>query len=125
MKKVISRHEVPVQVHTDQGKNFESKLFREVMDLLGIKKTRFTLLHPQSDSQVERQHQTISNYLAKFVSENQRNWDRRVPIFWLAYRSSKHETTGVTPAELDFGRNLSLPLDLLQGSSPAPQEMKV
>lgn len=39
-------------------------------------------------------------------------------MFLLAYRSSKHEMTGVTPAELYFGRYLNLPLDLLQGSPP-------
>jgi len=31
-------------------------------------------LHPQSDGQVKRQHQTILNYLAKFIFENQKNW---------------------------------------------------
>jgi len=61
---------------------------------------------------VERQHQTIINYLAKYISENQREW---VPMFLLAYRSSKHETTGVTPAKLYFARELRLPVDLLQG----------
>ncbi|KMQ83432.1 integrase core domain protein, partial [Lasius niger] len=61
----VSRHGVPVEIHTDQGKNFESQLFAELMRLLGIKKTRTTALHPQSDGQVERQHQTIINYLAK------------------------------------------------------------
>lgn len=69
---VISRHGVPLEVHTDQGKNFESKLFSELMSLLGIRKTRMTPLHPQSNGQVERQHQTITNYLSKFISENQR-----------------------------------------------------
>ncbi|XP_071576157.1 uncharacterized protein [Temnothorax nylanderi] len=38
-------------------------------------------LHPQSDGQVERQHQTITNFLAKFVSENQKDWDRWIPMF--------------------------------------------
>ncbi|XP_072750563.1 uncharacterized protein [Anoplolepis gracilipes] len=80
-------------------------------------KTRTTALHPQSDGQVERQHQTIIiNYLAKYVSENQKDWDRWIRIFLLAYRSSKHDTTGVTPAELYFARELRLPMDLLQGS---------
>ncbi|XP_071580822.1 uncharacterized protein [Temnothorax nylanderi] len=97
VNQVISRHGVPLEVHTDQGKNFESKLFAELMNLLGIRKTRTTALHPQSDGQVERQHQTIVNYLAK---------------------SSKHETTEVTPAELYFARDLRLPLDLLLGSPP-------
>ncbi|XP_071570614.1 uncharacterized protein [Temnothorax nylanderi] len=88
---------------------------KTLMYLLGIKKTRTTPLHPQSDGQVERQHQTITNFLAKFVSENQKDWDRWIPMFLLAFRSSKHETTGLTPAELYFARDLRLPLDLLQG----------
>ena len=76
---------------------------------------RTTALHPQSDGQVERQHQTIS-YLAKYISANQKDWIRWIPMFLLAYRSSKHETTGVTPAELYFARDLRLPVDLLRGS---------
>jgi len=43
-------------------------------------------------------------------------------MFLLAYRSSKHETTGVTPAELYFARDLRLPLDLLH-SNPTEQKM--
>jgi len=35
--------------------------------MLGIKKTRTTALHPQSDGQVERQYQTIFQYLSKFI----------------------------------------------------------
>lgn len=31
----VSRHGVPVEIHTDQGKNFESQLFLELMRLLG------------------------------------------------------------------------------------------
>ncbi|KMQ85118.1 integrase core domain protein [Lasius niger] len=56
VSQIISRHGVTLEVHTDQGKNFESKLFAELMNLLIIRKTRTTALHPQSDGQVERQH---------------------------------------------------------------------
>jgi len=122
IKEVISRHGVPSEIHTDQGRNFESKLFLELTELLGMKKTRTTALHPQSDGQVERQHQTLVNYLAKFIAENQKDWDQWIPMFLLAYRSSKHETTGVTPAELYLGRELQLPLDLLRGSPPVLHE---
>lgn len=54
-----SKDGVPLELHTDQGKNFES-LFLKLAWILGIKKTRTTALHPQSDGQVERQHQTIA-----------------------------------------------------------------
>jgi len=40
-------------------------------------------------------------------------------MFLFAYRSSKHEITQVTPAELYFGRDLNLPLDQLQSSPPS------
>jgi len=118
VNQVIARFGVPLELHTDQGRNFESRMFLDLTQLLGIKKTRTTPLHPQSNGQVERQHQTLLNYLAKFVSENQRDWDRWVPLGLLAYRSSKHETTGFTPSELCLGRDLRLPLDLLHGCPP-------
>lgn len=94
------------------------------MNLLGIRKTRTTPLHPQSDGQVERQHQTIINFLAKYISENQKDWDKWIPMFLLAYRSSKHEATGLTPAELYYARDLRLPLDLLQGNPPELPEQQ-
>ena len=56
MNQVVSRFGVPLEIHTDQGRNFESRLFQELSRLLGIKKTRTTPLHPQSNGQVERQH---------------------------------------------------------------------
>lgn len=118
VNQVVSRHGVPLEIHTDQGKSFESKIFLEMTELLGIKKTRTTPLHPQSDGQVERHHQTILNYLTKYISENQKDWDRWISLYLLAYRSSKHETTGVSPAELYFAQDLRLPLDLLRGSPP-------
>jgi len=122
VNQVISRFGIPLEVHTDQGRNFDSRLFLELTLLLGIKKTRTTPLHPQSNGVVERQHQTIINYLAKFISENQRDWDRWIGLCLLAYRSARHETTKISPAEMCFGRELKLPIDLLRGVPP--QERK-
>ena len=89
---------------------------------MGIRKTRTTPLHPQSDGQVERQHRTILDFLAKFICETQKDWDRWVPLYLLAYRSSKHEATGLSPAEMYLGQDLRLPLDLLRGSPPSFEE---
>jgi hypothetical protein len=43
------RFGIPWELHSDQGHNFESHLLQEVLQRLGVSKTRTTPLHPQSD----------------------------------------------------------------------------
>jgi hypothetical protein len=66
----------------------------------------------------ERYNKTIEEHLRKVVASHQRDWDERIPLFFLAYRASTHDTTGLTPAKLMFGRELPLPCDLLFGLPP-------
>ncbi|GFX20790.1 transposon Tf2-11 polyprotein [Trichonephila clavipes] len=106
----ISRYGVPLQLHSDQGRNFVSAVLKGVCELLGIDKTKTTPLHPQSDGMVERFNRTILNNLSLMVSKNQQDWDQKVPLFLLAYRSAVHETTGYSPSQMLFGRDLRLPL---------------
>ncbi|GFW44473.1 retrovirus-related Pol polyprotein from transposon 412 [Trichonephila clavipes] len=113
----ISRYGVPLQLHSDQGRNFVSAVLKGVCELLGIDKTKTTPLHPQSDGMVERFNRTILNNLS-MVSKNQQDWDQKVPLFLLAYRSAVHETTGYSPSQMLFGRDLRLPCDLLFGRPP-------
>ncbi|GFT89899.1 retrovirus-related Pol polyprotein from transposon 412 [Trichonephila clavipes] len=106
----ISRYGVPLQLHSDQGRNFVSAVLKGVCELLGIDKTKTTPLHPQSDGMVERFNRTILNNLSLMVSKNQQDWDQKVPLFLLAYRSAVHETTGYSPSQMLFGRDFRLPL---------------
>ncbi|GFS57999.1 retrovirus-related Pol polyprotein from transposon 412 [Trichonephila clavipes] len=77
---------------------------------------------------VERLNRTILNSLSLslLVSSNQQDWDKKLPFFMLAYRSAVHETTGYSPSQMLFGRDLRLPADLLFNRPPdallAPEE---
>ena len=119
VKEVVSQFGVPVTIHSDQGRNFESSLIAEMCLLLGAEKTRTTPLHPESDGMVERFNRTLEAQLSMFVDKNHRNWDTLVPLMMMAYRSAVHDTTGYTPARLLFGREIRLPIDLAFGR---PQE---
>ena len=72
-KEVVARFGVPSAIHSDQGKQFEGKVFTEMCRVLNIKKTRTTPYHPQSDGMVERFNKTLLSMLRTLVDENQTN----------------------------------------------------
>jgi hypothetical protein len=86
------RFGVPRELHSDQGRNFESRLMQEVSERLGTCKTRTTPLHPQSAGMVGRYVKTAEEQLRKVVSTHRGDWNERLPIFMLADRTSTHET---------------------------------
>ena len=72
VREFICRFGVPLLIHSDQGRNFESELFAEMCRLLGIKKTRTTPYHSQSDGMVECFNRTLEAQLSKFADHNQK-----------------------------------------------------
>ncbi|MES9880251.1 MAG: RNase H-like domain-containing protein [Sedimenticola sp.] len=118
----ICRFGAPVNILTDQGRDFESKLFKEMCDILGVEKIRTTPYHPQCDGQVERFNRTLLQMLSKYVNESQDDWDIHIPHVMLAYRSSQNESTKYSPAFLMFGHELRIPVDIMFGSPPRPEE---
>ena len=66
----ISRFGYPRRLHSDQGRNFESKLFAQLMEFLEMDKTRTTLFHPQTNAVIERMKKTIQITLANCVKKN-------------------------------------------------------
>ena len=109
----VCRLGAPRIIHSDQGRNFESKLFKEVYQLLNMHKTRTSAYHPQSDGMVERFNRTLASMLSLFVDENQANWDTLLPYVMMAYRSSVHSSTGFTPYKVVFGQEIVLPVDVM------------
>ena len=81
----VSRHGVPVVVHSDKGPNFESRVIKALCGLLGMTKTRTTAYHPQCDGLVERANRTMLSVLSKYVADNQRDWDLKVPLALFGY----------------------------------------
>ena len=59
VEEFVARFGIPRQIHSDQGRNFESKVFQEMCNSLGMEMSRTTPLHPQSDGMVERFNRTI------------------------------------------------------------------
>ncbi|CAI5685713.1 unnamed protein product [Oreochromis niloticus] len=121
VEEMFARFGVPAELHRDQGRNFESKVFGEICQRLGVEKTRTTPLHPQSDGLVERFNHTLATQLAILTSRHQRDWDRHLPLVLWSYRTAVQESSQCTPAVLMFGRELRTPVDLMFGPPPEPE----
>lgn len=95
----ISRFDCPARITTDQGTQFESELYRELSNLLGITHIRTTTYHPQSNGMIERFHRTLK---ASLMGYRPNEWvDKLPPVF--------REDIKCCPAELVYGTTLRLP----------------
>ena len=106
------RFSVPEQLHSDQGRQFESAIIKEVSRLLQINKTRTTPYHPQSDGLVERFNSTLLSMLATTIADHPWDWEDNLRQLCYAYNTSVHSSTGYTPFFLMFGRQARLPVYL-------------
>ena len=113
--RVFSRYGMPVQLLTDRGPEFESDLFKHLLDWLEIDKLRTTAYKPSTNGVVERFHRTLNTMMGKVVSESQRDWDERLPFVMSAYRASPHSSTGFSPNRLFLGHENRMPVDWVMG----------
>ncbi|CAC5382458.1 unnamed protein product [Mytilus coruscus] len=84
VERIVTIFGVPLSIHSDQGSNFESHVFKEMCNILGIHKTRTTPFRPKSDGMVEKSNSTIETMLSAFVSKHQRDWDEYIYLLMLA-----------------------------------------
>lgn len=113
----FSRYPRPVRCIYDNGSEFTSKEFTELLDSYGIVKTPTTVKNPQANL-VERVHQTLGNML-RTCELDQRILDPTDPFtgylahcMW-AIRSTVHTITNRSPAQLAFGRDMLFDLSFI------------
>ena len=111
----ISRFGCPLEIHTDQGKNFDGKLFTSMCELLQITKTRTTPYRPCSNGQVEHYNRTLLQLIRCFLSGNQKSWDQHLQQLAGAIHSTVNRSTEFTPNMMMLGREVLLSVDLMLG----------
>ena len=109
MIEIFSRVGIPKEIFTDQGSNFMSSLMCQLCTFLDIKKSNTTPYHPQANGLVDNFNGTLKKMLKCYAQEEPTNWDRHIPYVLFAYRESPHETTGYSPFELLYGRQVRGP----------------
>lgn len=122
MNEVIGRWGCPLDLHSDQGRNYESHIFAELCRLLEIRKTRTSAGNPRCNGQTERFNRTLLRMIKAYLKGQQRDWDKNLGCLAAAYRTVPHEATGMTPNLLMLGREVRLPAEVMFGSQTTKLE---
>ena len=94
---------------TDQGINFSSTLSR-LHELLGVNTIRTSPYNPETDKLAEQFNQTLKMMLKRVLNGEDRKWDIMIPLVLFTYREVPQESTGFSPFELIYSRDVSGPL---------------
>lgn len=116
-KNVLSRFGWPQTIITDNGKQYTSKAFQEFLRTYGIRQ-RFNAPYTPQTNPTERVNRTIKTMIAQYLHNKHQQWDENLPELMFALNTARQESTGFSPAYLNFGRELILPKCLYNDQRP-------
>lgn len=112
VEKFFVNYGLPAWIHSDQGRDFEGRLIKEMLRVLGIQKSRTTPYHPQGDPQPERFNRTLLSMLGTLDPGKKQRWSQQIATLVHAYNCTQNDATGYSPYFLMFGREARLPIDV-------------
>ena len=107
----------PLQIHTDQGKNFNENVMKALCDLYCISKTRTTPYQPCLNGQVERYNHLLLQLIHCYQRAQEKTWDRDLQLLAWAIRGMTNCSTGFSANMLMLGMEVLQPVDVLFGSA--------
>jgi hypothetical protein len=119
----VSRWGVPMALMTDEGDGFMSTAAKEFYARYDMHKITSASNNPQSNGKAESLVGHIKWLLKTAIQqlENQQEWPELIPMILMAIRTTMKFNTGRPSPDLaTLGWKLTLPLDLVAGSSNVP-----
>ena len=110
---LFATHGLPEMLVSDNGPCFASDEFAVFVKRNGIQHTFTAPYHPSSNGQAERVVRTVKEAMKK-LKDGGGSLETKMHRFLFTYRTTPHSTTGVSPAEMLFQRQLRTALHLLK-----------
>ncbi|CAI6346892.1 unnamed protein product [Macrosiphum euphorbiae] len=102
---------IPKKLVTDNGPSLCSYEMEEFLKINGVTHIKTPPYSPSTNGAAENAVKTFKMFLKKCAKNS--DIEDNISKFILAYNSSNHCSTGVSPAELHIGRQLNIALDRL------------
>ena len=111
-KNIVTRFGTPHTVVSDNGLQFDSKVFRQYCSDLGIKNRYSTPAYPQGNGQAKTVNKIIVNGLKKRLDDAKGRWVEELPHVLWTYRTTPRQSTGETPFSMTYGAEAVIPLEI-------------
>lgn len=106
---VFTRFGFPAELITDGASYFRSKIFVDTCAALGIRHKLTSPYHPQANI-TERVNRNLKMMLISHTARH-KDWDAKLDEMAFATRTTINRSTGFTPARLNFGKELTFPME--------------
>ena len=123
LETMFCRWGVPLSIRTDNGPQFTGQEFQQFLQQYGVYWLSTTPMWPAANGEVERQNRSLLKSL-KIAQISGKDYKAELRKFLLAYRSTPHSVTGVSPGELMIGRPIRGKLPCLERSNEADGEIR-
>ncbi|CDJ53288.1 hypothetical protein EBH_0006870 [Eimeria brunetti] len=109
---VIRYHGFPDVLVSDRDPRFQSEVWSQLFSRFNITRAMSSSYHPQTDGQTERVNRTLEQMLCTYVQADEREWEGLLPALELAYNTTSHSSTELSPFEIMIGENPLTAADL-------------
>lgn len=96
---------VPEVILTDNGTQFTSKIFQDLLSKYNVTHWKTPSYHPQINDS-ERVNRVLTTAIRATIKKDHKEWANNIQTIANAIRNSVHEATRYTPYFVMFGRNM-------------------
>ena len=121
---IVAAFGVPESITTDNGGQFTSAMWKQLMQVWGIRNHFTTPYHPEANGLVERFHRRLKESLKALATEEPGLWYWRLPCSLLAIRTTLKPDIGASPSDLVYGEGLAVPGELIGSPRLAEDELQ-
>ena len=111
-KNIVCRFGILRSIVSDNGPQFDNRVYRDFCQELKIKNLYSTPRNPQSNGQAEASNKTLLTALKKWLDSVKGKWVEELPGVLWAYRTTARNPTGISPFELNYGMEAVIPTEI-------------
>ena len=101
-RNIVYRFSIPRSIVSDNGLQFDSRVYQNLCQELKIRNLYSTPWYPQSNGQAEASNKTLLTALKKRLDSARGKWVEELPGVLWAYRTTARKPTGVSPFALTY-----------------------